>query len=84
MNDDQLAMIMARTDAAASLLMAVLVEKGIVSIPEMSAILDSASDAMGATAEGAVIASVFVGMRAMLNRKQQIHTPEEEGVRTLQ
>ncbi len=84
MSEDELAVIMARTDAAAGLLLAVLIEKGIVSIPEMNAILDNASDAMGLTAEGAIISSVFLAMRALLNRKQAPWRPLSERLSSLQ
>jgi hypothetical protein len=84
MQDDHLAMIMARTDAAAGLLLTVLVEKGIITAPEMSAILDSASHAMGSTVEGGVVASVFVGMKEMLNRKQMVAAAQNEVERIIQ
>jgi hypothetical protein len=84
MHDDNLAVIMARTDAAAGLLLAVLVEKGVVTVSEMSAILDSASNAMGSTVQDGIVASVFIGMREMLNRKHAaVGNPEEVG-RTIQ
>lgn len=72
LDDNHLAAILARTDAVASLLLSVLIEKGVVSVPEMNALLDSMCDFVGATAEGAMVATVFLSMKALLNKKAAI------------
>jgi len=84
MNDDQLIAIMARTDAAVGLLLAVLIEKGIVSLSEMSALLDNASDLVGESAEGAIVATVFAGMKALIDKKRQGRSLMEYGASPLQ
>ena len=69
MGDEQLAAIIARTDAAMALLMNVLIDKGLIRESEMSARLDRVTDLVSVGADGALVATVFVGMKAMLDRK---------------
>lgn len=74
MNEDQLTAILARTDAAAALLMVILIEKGVVSKSEMGEILDRALNIidaqLGADFENSIMSSVFVMMKSFLKRDQ--------------
>jgi hypothetical protein len=72
MTDDQVAAVMARTDAAVGLLLAVLIEKGVVSELEMNALLDKASDLAGTGTDGAIVATVFMTLKILINNKTRI------------
>jgi hypothetical protein len=66
MDNKQIAALSARTDAVFSLLTALLIDKGIVSKLEMANLLDRASALITKDDTGAVVATVFVTLRGLL------------------
>lgn len=67
MTEDQLAAVMSRTDAAAALIVGLLIEKGVVDRVEVVQALEKAIASAVPMANSPIVSSVFVHLKMLID-----------------